>query len=282
MKLFYFISEAFRSLVEGKMVTLVSVITVAVTLFFLTIFSLAAINVNLWVDQYKNEASVVAFFDVNIPDSSAEKLFAKIKNSPKISSARLISRDEAYKTFAEMYGKEMLTAVESNPFPTSIEIVPNPSVKTEDLTNQLKKIPGIESVSVSQEWIDTMKKFRDSFKVAAIILILIILGALYFTITNTIKLTVFARMDLLVNMQYIGATWWYVRIPFILEGVIQGMTGAAVAWGGVNIMAVVLNRFHLFTGGPNLLWILLGIGAVLGFAGSLDAVRKIPSTAAVR
>ncbi len=280
MKLFYFISEAFRSLVEGKMVTLVSIVTVAVTLFFLSIFSLTVLNINRWVDTYRDEASVVAFFDITLPDSAAQAIFAKIKASPSISSARLVSRAEAYKTFSELYGKEMLAAVESNPFPASVEIVPHATTNPDALRKQLVNLKGIESVAVSQEWIETLQKFRDSFKIAAAVLILIILGALYFTITNTIKLTVYARMNLLVNMQYIGAGWWYVRIPFILEGIIQGMGGAAISWVGVQFMAGFLNRFHLFTGGPNLLWILLGIGAVLGFAGSLDAVRKIPSTAA--
>ncbi len=280
MKLWYFISEAFRSLVEGKMVTVVSIVTVAVTLFFLTVFSLVAININLWVDQYKNEASVVAFFDVTLSDSATTDLFTKIKASPKVSSAKLVSREEAYATFSQLYGKEMLTAVESNPFPASVEIVPSPSIDVVTLKKQLASIRGIESVSVSQEWIDTLKSFRDSFKVAALVLIVIILGVLYFTITNTIKLTVFARMDLLVNMQYIGASWWYVRIPFILEGVIQGMCGALIAWSGVKIATLFIGKFDLFTGGPHLLGMLLAIGAVLGFAGSLDAVRKIPSTAA--
>jgi cell division transport system permease protein len=270
----YFFREAFRALVEAKRMTFVSIFTVAITLFFLTIAYLGMENVSRWVEQYNHQKSVVAYLELTLPESDQKTLLKEVQKLPGIDKASLISRSEAYTMFASLYGKELLSAVEENPFPASIEIDPLESSSLVQLEKKLSRLSGVESVSISKEWISSLTRFQDYLSKGIGVLIVIMLLALYFTITNTIKLTVYARRELVINMQYVGASPWYIRTPFILEGMIQGVCGAFIAWAGVGVLSLLLQRFSLFWGGSLLFIIMILSGAILGFLGSYGAVRK--------
>ncbi len=254
--------------------TFVSIFTVAITLFFLTVAYLVMENVSRWVDQYNHQSSVVAYLELTLQDSTQTTLLKKVHKFPEVDKALLISRSDAYTMFASLYGKELLSAVEENPFPASIEIDPLETASLARLEKRLSQLPGVESVSVSKEWISSLTRFQSYLSKGIVALIVIMLLALYFTITNTIKLTVYARRELVINMQYVGASPWYIRTPFILEGMIQGVSGAFIAWTGVGILSLLLQRFSLFWGGSLLFVIMISSGAILGFLGSYGAVRK--------
>ncbi len=254
--------------------TFVSIFTVAITLFFLTVAYFGVENVNRWVDHYNHETSVVAYLQLDLTESEQLTLFKKVETLPEIENANFISRSEAYTLFASLYGKDLLSSVEENPFPASIEITPEENNSLGELDEKLKSFQGIESVSVSKEWLASLNEFQKYLQLGISILVVVIIVALYFMITNTIKLTVYARRELVVNMQYVGASAWYIRTPFILEGMIQGVSGAFLAWIGVEVISVGLSHFSLYWGGTTLFPIMIGMGALLGFLGSLDAVRK--------
>jgi cell division transport system permease protein len=273
-KITYFFREAFRALVEAKLMTFVSIFTVAITLFFLTVAYFGMENVNRWVDHYNHQSSVVAYFQLDLPEPQQTALYELIAKDSAVESAKLVTRAEAYGLFSSLYGKELLSAVEENPFPASVEIDPREASSLAQLEQRITAMDGVESVSVSKEWLASLNQFQRYLQWGIAALIVIILLALYFTITNTIKLTVYARRELVVNMQYVGASRSYICTPFILEGMIQGVAGAVLAWFGVETIAVLLSKFSLYWGGTMLLPLMLTLGGVLGFLGSLDAVRK--------
>ncbi len=272
--LFNSVREAFRSLVEAKMVTFVSIMTVAITLFFLTLTYLVVQNVGIWFEQFEDRPTIVAYLDLNLTPESEQSATDAIAQLHEIDSINFISRDEAYLIFSKLHGKDMLTSVEGNIFPASVEINPSETISPRSLEQKLMNIEGVESVAVARELLDTVKRFRRYLHISAIVLALIMIFALFFTITNTIKLTVYARQELVRNMQYVGASRWYIRTPFILEGMIQGGLGAFAAWIGIELLALLTISFSLYWGGYYLLPFMLLVGGSLGSFGSLTAVRR--------
>ncbi len=272
--LFNSVREAFRSLFEAKLVTFVSITTVAITLFFLTLTYLVVHNVGTWFEKLEENPTVVAYFELDLTEDGERNVANLIEEFPEIDSMKFVSRDDAYLIFSELHGKEMLTSVEGNIFPASVEIIPSDTVSTRALEQKLTAIDGVESVSVARELLDKVQTFRRYLNIGAAVLSLIMVFALFFTITNTIKLTVYARQELVRNMQYVGATRWYIRTPFIIEGMIQGVLGSFTAWIAIELLALLTISFSLYWGGYHLLPAMLLIGATLGSIGSLTAVRR--------
>lgn len=255
--------------------TFVSTITVAITLFFIMLVYFGIENLDRWVEQYNDEATIVAYLELSLNDDLQDTVVSKANRIDGIETVTFISRTDAYHTFSSLYGKELLSSVEENPFPASLEISLHENVDAKQVEQSLTEISGIESVSVSRDWLEGFERFRKYLRIAVNAVVVIIFLALYFTITNTIKLTVYARQELIRNMQYVGATYWYIRTPFLLEGVIQGGVGALLAWSGLSLISLALQRFSLFWGGEYLLPVMIAIGTILGFVGSLDAVRNV-------
>lgn len=270
------VREAFRSLWQAKLITLVSTVTVGITLFFLTILSLAIINVEQWVDKKAGGSAVTLYLQPFLTADEEQTLFNDILAiSPSSDSLMFISREVAFDNFAELYGRDILEAVDENPFPAAIEI--HPTQNDGDLSTKVEKFSqfgGVESVVYSREWFEKLSKFREKFRIYAWTISIIILLALFFTIANTIKLTVYAREELVVNMQYVGAARWHIRAPFVVEGVLQGIIGAILAYVTVSTVHIILGDAHLFWGDGHLLKVLLLSGATLGWLGSETAVRR--------
>jgi len=272
--LFNSVREAFRSLAEAKMVTFVSIMTVAITLFFLTLTYLVVQNVGIWFEQFEDRPTIVAYLELDLTTDQELFVSEQITLISEIDSTTFISRDDAYLLFSKLHGKEMLTSVEGNIFPASVEIIPSDTASARSLEQELIAIDGVESVAVARELLDAVKRYRRYLHIGAIVLAMIMVFALFFTITNTIKLTVYARQELVRNMRYVGASRWYIRIPFIIEGMLQGVLGAFAAWIGIELLALLTISFPLYWGGYYLLPAMLLIGGSLGSFGSLTAVRR--------
>ncbi len=257
------------------MMTFVSILTIGITLFFLAAAYLGFSNLNGWINQYNRTASIVAYLQLDLDTTEEQSVLEVINRTEGVDSTLFISRSDASRIFASLYGKKLLSSVKGNPFPASVEIDPVEDRPVSTLEKSLLSIAGVESVSVSRKWISSLNKVKKHLLVANGILSLIILLPLFYTITNTIKLTMYARRELIVNMQYVGASRLYIRTPFILEGMIQGLSGAFIAWCGIRLIALTLTRFPIYWGGNTFLPIILSVGLILGFTGSIQAIRKL-------
>jgi cell division transport system permease protein len=141
----------------------------------------------------------------------------------------------------------------------------------------------VEGVYYSREWIAVLKKLRNWFTVGALLVGPFLFLALHSLIANTIKLTIYARRDLVTNMRFVGATDFYIKMPFVLEGMLQGMVGGAAAVLGLVVLRFALASFSLQWGlrigtlwlGPSYLFLLIFVvGVTFGWIGSMSAVRK--------
>jgi cell division transport system permease protein len=276
---FYFLRETCANLRRSKLLTTVSVLTTGVLLFFLLALSLIMLNVHHWVSG-ENQAQVSVYFDTRITIEEERKLADSIIYDIAAALAydsRFISRDESFEIFQSIYGSEMLTAVEGNPFPALLELVFANNVsneKIDSISQIIGNLQGVETVIYSHDWFEEVRNFRNSVSNGLIALAAVMVLVVFFTIMNTIKLTVYAREDIISNMQYVGASGWYIKTPFILEGIVQGTLGALIAVAAIFPMRFFVPDFDIYWGGAEILAGVVVFGAVLGFFGSSFAVKK--------
>ena len=275
--LFYFLRETCANLYRSKLLTTISVITTGVLLFFLLILSLVMINIQRWISGNENQPQVSVYFNADILPLQETELIEKIIFAAKPINSNFISRDDSYEIFKNLYGNEMLAAVDENPFPPVLELTFSNDVQNGEINLISKRIgefEGVESVVFSHEWLKKLQGFRDSVSRGLAVFAAVMILVVFFTIMNTIKLTVYAREDMIRNMQYIGASGWYIRTPFVLEGIVQGLLGAVIAVIASFFVRFFAAGFDFYCGDIKLFAGVLVFGGILGFLGSFFAVKK--------
>jgi cell division transport system permease protein len=279
-KLFYFLNETFRGFLHAKLMTFVSIITIAITLFFLGCVGIAFLNIRLWLSQASRQSGVVVYLTDSTAADEAQcaKILETISSLPAVDSADLIDKDEAWQRFETMYGAEMLAAVDENPLPAAVEITLKPdhlsATMIDTLRSELDRFTGIEGIHYSREWLSALKNLHDFFVWSVLIIVPVLLLALHFMIANTVKLTIYARKDLIANMYFVGATDLYIKTPFVMEGILQGLIGGILAVTGLAMVKLFLYRFSLSGGEWYFSPLIFFVGILFGWIGSITAVRR--------
>ena len=279
--LIHHIKEAFRGLFAARMMTAVSICSIALALFFLGGAAIAYVNIRAWVSTISSQIDILAFVTDVVADDTrvAEELLTAVGNREEVAAVTLVTKAQAWSRFEQWYGRTMLDAVEKNPLPASLEITLLEKFKfrsqAADLTAYLQQLHGVESVMYSKEWIGVIERVRGYFWWGTIGIGIVVFFALFFLISNTVKLTIYARRELVYNMQMVGATSGYIKAPFIIEGILQGFAGGCLAIAGLACVKFGLQHFSLVGGAWKVTAIVLPVlGVVFGWIGSHSAVRK--------
>jgi cell division transport system permease protein len=206
------------------------------------------------------------------------ELIKEIERFDEVDSLYLVGKDEAWWEFENNYGAEMLDAINENPLPARLDITLSRKQTYSDAVDTLKRklqqFSGIEGVNYLGELLSKLEKFNTIFVWGTSIIVVVLLLALHFMIANTVKLTIYARKDLIVNMQYVGATDLFIKTPFVLEGVLQGMIGGVAGIFFLSVLKLFLYRFSLYWGDWYFFPALFFVGVLFGWLGSTSAVRR--------
>ncbi|AND86025.1 FtsX-like permease family protein [Clostridium tyrobutyricum] len=285
----FFISESLKSLNRNKTISTASVATVAATLFILGVSILAMVNVNQGILQVQSKVEVDVYLKDNITSSQKKDLENKIKSNGNIQSLTYVTKSQAVDKFRNQLGEQNKSLVDGlekdNPLPNSYIIkVTNPEYVSK-LVSSIQDMPGIESIQDGKGIVDKIVKITRTVRWIGIVILVIMVGVSLFLIGNTIRLTVYSRRREIGIMKYIGATDWFIRWPFIIEGIIIGIIGAGVA----DIILYYLYRMLYFKTSSslilmqlispqyvysNILGIFLLVGVIIGALGSLLSIRK--------
>jgi cell division transport system permease protein len=282
----YFIGEGGRGLFQAKLMTFISIATIAIVLFVSGLVCVAALSV--WT--HLKHAVERADFVVYLTDTASSdevlrsNLLDSLRSFPQVRSVTYVGRDSALGRFRNLYGPEMLDAVDGNPLPASFELAlsrehQSPAAATA-LKERLRNQKGVEGVRFAREWLEFLERVQRWFFYAAIALIAGMIVVLHMTVSNTIKLTIYARKELVRTMHLVGATRFYISMPFIVEGMLQGCIGGAIAMALFFILKAVfiaepsLRQVPLEWGPALLPFGFLLTGVLFGWFGSVFAVRK--------
>ncbi len=287
----YFFQEALTSLWRSRLMNALSVGTIAVSLFVLGAFLAVANSLNDVVTRWTQKVQVVFFLEDGIEDRVRESLQNRLKDDPAVESQELVSRGEALDRFRALF-RDMRSLPEDlgeNPFPASLEVTLKAGhqspAEVERFVSTFEKAPGVREAQYDLLWIDRLATAVRLVRGAGAFLGGILVLAGIFTISNVIRLTVYAREDELDIMRLVGATQAYVKGPFVAEGMIQGGLGGLLAvlllWSALrflrnDLMAAsdLLGRAPLTL--PSELALVLVVGGMaVGIVGSLVSLRRV-------
>ncbi|MDZ5254609.1 permease-like cell division protein FtsX [Clostridium sp. LIBA-8841] len=291
----YFISDAFKSLKRNRTISIASIATVLTTLFIFGAFLLTALNVKNGVTNVQDKVEINVFLKDDVTQDQKAAIEAKIKTVQGVKEVVFESKDQA---FAKMegssdYNKEILAGYskENNPLPASYIVrLENTdvasSVESAMKTND-KYMDGVEDVGNDEELIGTINSFVKVINTVGLVLGIVFVGVSLFLIVNTIKITVYSRRREVGIMKFVGATDWFIRWPFVIEGVIIGLVGGILStlllFAGYNLLyGKVVSASSLYM--PQFVppmyvlttmsWQFILAGIVIGAVGSIIALRK--------
>jgi cell division transport system permease protein len=294
-RIHYFVERAIINIRQNLLVTLLTVGTITLAFLILSLSLLVYVNLERVAENWSDRVQVTAYFDGNLSPDDLATLKTKIRSLEGTAEILYVSQEEALRKFyGRLKGQEsLLEGISPEILPSSLEItLKKDSRDSTSLTRyveQLKRIPMISEVQYGEEWVKRFSHFMDLVRFAGILVAGFIVLAVVFIVANTIKLTIYARKDELELMGLVGATRLFIKVPFLIEGVVQGVAGAALAilvLSGVYL-AFLRNADFFFsfnTMEAGLLFLpvtylvaLLFGGAVLGFLGSLASLKKFIS-----
>lgn len=283
----YYMKEAGLGVWRNGWMTLASVTVVVLTLFILGSFIAVNLNIVEITNSIKDQVELIVYLEDEV---DADELREQIMQFPRIQQLIYVSKEDALDRMREQLGDGITEALDGrNPLPASFEIQ---AIDPEDipaLALSIGVLPGVEGVDYGQQVVEKLFQFTRVLQVFGLIVIVSLAVMALFLIANTIKLTVFARRKQIGIMKFVGATDWFIRWPFILEGVFLGLMGALIsylvvfygygflyfrasAWLYENFLSVSMASPEQV--GMELLKILFALGAGIGALGSGISVRK--------
>ncbi|MBB5335612.1 permease-like cell division protein FtsX [Pectinatus brassicae] len=228
----YFIKEVAISLKRNNWMSLASIGTVTISLFILGLFIIIVANLNRMASSLESQVQISVYLQDNITKQQRTTIEEDLKKLSGVEAVKYVSKDEAIKRFKSRLGDQeyLLTALDNtNPLPDAFEVtVSNPNiVKTASKT--IEKFKGVDSAVYAQDVVEHLFELTKLVRYIGLAIIIFLAGATIFIISNTIRLTVFARRKEIAIMKYVGATDWFIRWPFLLEGIVLGFIGGALS-----------------------------------------------------
>ena len=231
----YFFKDALNSLKRNITVSTASIATVAATLFILGIFMLTLLNVNQGIVSVESQVEVKIFLKDDITAPQKTELETKVKGVAGVTAVTFESKEQALANFKEQLGDQNQSLVDGlekdNPMPSSYIVKVNEPNTISAVVEAVKGQAYVLSIKDGREIVNKIISITNTIKWVGSAIFLILIGVSLFLIGNTIKIIVYSRRREIGIMKYIGATDWFIRWPFVIEGIILGVSGALIADG---------------------------------------------------
>ena len=209
-----------------------SVGTVAVSLFVMGVFLILVMNMNRLASALESEVQINVYLSDELTTPEIEGIEEELNDMQGIETVVYVNKSEAKERLSERLGEQkyLLNAFdEHNPLPNSFEITVKRPDMVQTAAQNIAAIEGVEEVKYGQDVVEHLFDMTRLLRIFGLILMVMLAGATVFIISNTIRLTVFARRKEIAIMKYVGATDWFIRWPFLLEGMVLGFVGGVVA-----------------------------------------------------
>ncbi len=237
---FYF-REALLSFRRSALMTTAAILSITTILTVVGVFLLISINSSLFLINLESQLEIIVYLEDNISKAELNNLQSNITSIDGIKEVKFVSKEEAYQYLLKNLGeqKDILSAIEKNPLPASFEIqVKDPKV-IEQIANQITEFKKVEEVDYGREIAEKLLNFTYVFRRAGMLVLALLVFASILIISNIIKITVYARRSEIEIMSLAGATSWFIKWPFIIEGFLQGFISAIFS-------IIILYNFYIF------------------------------------
>ena len=284
----YLIKSGFKGIFSHGLMSFATVAIITACLIIMGAFSLLVVNINDMIAGLEDESNVVvAFIDENLSREETVALEPAILAVPNVDSAQFVTREEAAEDFQSDYDEELFDVITDDTFRDRYVVQLQDISLMEQTRTDLYAVDGVAKVNAHLEYAEGFITARNIVSVISLILIVILIVVSFFIMTNTIKLATFTRREEIAIMKMVGASNGFIRCPFIVEGLVLGLLGGALAflaeWGlyglvSSSLLGGLTGTFFSVVPFSAVMWPLLaaflGVGVLVGVFGGSSAIRN--------
>tara|TARA_B100001142_G_scaffold63917_1_gene63263 strand:- start:972 stop:1841 length:870 start_codon:yes stop_codon:yes gene_type:complete len=284
-KMMFLLSEGLKNLWRHKLTAFTAVFSIFLTLTLAGSLIIVSDNTGKIIEYLRDKYKIEVFFKQNISNERIEEIVREFKSIKGVRSTTIITKIDAKKIFKSQFGENVLDIVGYNPLPAScvINLVKDQKDKLNirPIIDRLRKFSEVDEVNYQGRLINRIESSYQAFVKISVLLLIIVLIVSVLIISNTVRLTIYAKNELIKSFQLVGATRAFIKTPFILEGVFHGLIGALVAtlllyttmkFGSDFLLSLIGLKidFSFF----NLLFVLSSLGVIISYFASSRAISK--------
>ena len=284
LKVGYFIREATMNLRRNKLMTVAAVLTAAVSLLLLGgVFTLGSF-VSSITGELRDKVEVSVFLVDEITPQQQNDVQATVQELEVVRKVTYVTKEQAYEEFKELYKDQpaLYENIDADVLPASFRVEMADPERVDVVRSKLDRNPAVEEIADQRETVQRLVNFTDLLRTFSFVMIVVLLGAAVLLISNATQLAIYARRREIEIMKLVGATNWFVRLPFMLEGVTAGVFGAVIALFLLGVgKSIARTQFPVWipttalhgVAFGQIIWLVL-VGITVGALGSAVAVRR--------
>lgn len=283
----FLVGEGTKAIFKHGFMSFAAVCITVACLVIVTSFGLITYNIGLIVDDLQKENEVLICIDESYTEAEAKSVGSRINLIDNVADARFISREEALQTFVKEYDAVMYDGVTAETMRDQYIVTLEDNSKLQETIDALKQVPGVATIYSDPTVANAMSTIRNVLSIVSACIATVLLIVSLIIISNTIKLAMFDRREEIAIMRMVGATNGFIRLPFVVEGLVLGLVGGLIAfllqWGLYSLIvskimstmaAGIITVLPFASVSLPLLLVFLGVGVLVGVFGGLTAIRN--------
>jgi len=284
MSIVYVVKEGFAGFTRAKLAAIGSVVTITISLLFLGLFYVISDNTSRILKELRSKVEIEVFLEEPITRQRIEEIRKTLLSIEGIERVQFISKEEAAKIFKQEFGEDITSVLDFNPLPPSFKIFLKEQYRTaqgaEAIQRKIKTIENIDEVMYRRELLEFLDRRTTTLYALGLGLGVIIGISAIFLVSNTIRLTIYAKRKAIQTMKLVGASRFFIRAPFIVEGIAQGIVGGLAATAILYYLITFATELvshelaEFINVEPPFYGSIVLVGCFLGFLGSAISIRK--------
>jgi len=280
MSLFFHIKEAIKGLTKARLATILSITSIMLTIILLAIFIIFSLNLNIWINSFREKIEMEVFIQSTVSENQIDEISQKLNQVSGIQSSQFVSKEEAAKRFKDEFGQDIFEILDFNPLPRSFIITLDDTARNlnsiERISSKIKDITQVEEIVYQKFLLESIDKYITYILFGAFFIGIIITLIAVTLIYNTIRLTIYARKDAIYIMRLVGATQGFIRTPFVIEGMLQGLVASSLACIVAHyLVKIIVHWIYPFLIFNNQIFIyLISFGLIIGIVSASLSVAK--------
>ena len=283
----YLMTQGVKNIFTHGFMSFASITIIIACLLIMGSFSLLTLNIDANIDRLQNQNEVIAYVDETLSEDEARAIEPQVAAVPNVATVEFVTREQAMQTFEAEYDSDLFDNIDASVFRHRYVVTLDDLSLMKDTQAALKNVDGIADVTAHLDYAENFITFRNIVSVVSVVLIVILIAVSLFIMTNTIKLATFGRREEIAIMKMVGATNGFIRLPFVVEGLVLGLVGGLVAfllqWGLYSLIvskimstmaAGIITVLPFASVALPLLLVFLGVGVLVGVFGGLAAIRN--------
>ena len=283
----YLLKQGVKNIFTHGFMSFASITIIIACLLIMGSFSLLTLNIDAMIDEMQNQNNVLAYIDESLSESEARALESKILTVDNVATAEFVTREEAMENFESDYDEHLFENIDPTVFRHRFVITLDDLSLMKETQAALRNVKGVASVTAHVDYAEKFISFRNIVSIVSLILIVILIIVSLFIMTNTIKLATFGRREEIAIMKMVGATNAFIRLPFVIEGLVLGAVGGGIAyllqWGLYSVLtdkimsgmaSGIIDVLPFSAVALPVLIVFLAVGILVGVFGGLNAIRN--------